>query len=134
MGYYEAGHMMYLNTPSRVALKADLAHFIQSSVPPNNLVKPPVPGANFAVRLLDRYLLRELLVPLGYCLGGFLVFYIAFDLIFQINRFLDAHLLFWDIVEYYVVTLPELLWSRCCRCRCCWPCSMRRPITAATTN
>jgi carboxypeptidase C (cathepsin A) len=34
MGYYEAGHMMYLNTPSRVALKADLAHFIQSSLPP----------------------------------------------------------------------------------------------------
>jgi lipopolysaccharide export system permease protein len=61
------------------------------------------------VRLLDRYLLRELLVPLGYCLGGFLIFYIAFDLIFQINRFLDAHLLFWDIVQYYIVTLPELL-------------------------
>jgi carboxypeptidase C (cathepsin A) len=34
MGYYEAGHMMYLNTPSRIALKADLAHFIQSSLPP----------------------------------------------------------------------------------------------------
>jgi lipopolysaccharide export system permease protein len=61
------------------------------------------------VRLLDRYLLRELLVPLAYCLGGFLIFYVAFDLIFQINRFLEAHLLFWDIVEYYVVTLPELL-------------------------
>jgi lipopolysaccharide export system permease protein len=61
------------------------------------------------VRLLDRYLLRELLVPLGYCLGGFLVFYVAFDLISQINRFIDAHLLFWDIVEYEVATLPELL-------------------------
>ncbi len=61
------------------------------------------------MRLLDRYLLRELLVPLAYCLGGFLVFYVSFDLIFQINRFLDAHLLFWDIVEYYVVTLPDLL-------------------------
>jgi len=61
------------------------------------------------VRLLDRYLLRELLVPLGYCLGGFLIFYVAFDLVFQINRFLDAHLAFVDIVEYYVVTLPELL-------------------------
>ncbi|HEY3860345.1 MAG TPA: LptF/LptG family permease [Verrucomicrobiae bacterium] len=58
---------------------------------------------------MDRYLLRELLVPLGYCLGGFLIFYIAFDLIFQINRFLEAHLLFWDIVQYYIVTLPELL-------------------------
>ena len=25
------------------------------------------------MRLLDRYLLRELLIPLGFCLGGFLV-------------------------------------------------------------
>ena len=32
------------------------------------------------MRLLDRYLLRELLVPLGYCLGGFLIFWISFDL------------------------------------------------------
>ena len=61
------------------------------------------------MRLLDRYLLRELLVPLGYCLCGFLLFYVAFDLIFQISRFLDNHLLFLDIVEYYIVTLPELL-------------------------
>jgi carboxypeptidase C (cathepsin A) len=34
MGYYEAGHMMYLNTPSRITLKEDLARFIRSSVPP----------------------------------------------------------------------------------------------------
>ena len=33
MGYYEAGHMMYLNTPSRIALKKDLARFIGSSLP-----------------------------------------------------------------------------------------------------
>jgi carboxypeptidase C (cathepsin A) len=31
MGYYEAGHMMYLNTPSRIALKEDLARFIRSA-------------------------------------------------------------------------------------------------------
>ena len=61
------------------------------------------------MRLLDRYLLRELLAPLAYCLGGFLSFYVAFDLIFNINRFQDAHLLFLDVVEYYVVTLPEIL-------------------------
>jgi lipopolysaccharide export system permease protein len=61
------------------------------------------------MRLLDRYLLRELLVPLGYCLGGFLIFYVAFDLIFQISRFQEGHLLFADVVKYYVVTLPELL-------------------------
>lgn len=61
------------------------------------------------MRLLDRYLLRELLVPLAYCLGGFLIFYIAFDLIFEINRFQQGHLLFTDVVKYYIVTLPETL-------------------------
>jgi lipopolysaccharide export system permease protein len=80
------------------------------------------------VRLLDRYLLRELLVPLGYCLGGFLIFYIAFDLIFQINRFLDNHLLFLDIVEYYVVTLPELLVEQVL------PVSLLLALLYATTN
>jgi lipopolysaccharide export system permease protein len=58
---------------------------------------------------LDRYLLRELLVPLGYCLCGFLIFYVAFDLMFQITRFLENNMRFLDIVEYYVVLLPELL-------------------------
>ena len=32
------------------------------------------------MRLLDRYLLRELLVPLLYCLAGFQIFWTAFDL------------------------------------------------------
>lgn len=67
-------------------------------------------------------------MPLAYCLGGFLIFYIAFDLIFQINRFLDAHLLFWDIVEYYVVTLPELLVEQVL------PVSLLLALLYATTN
>ena len=61
------------------------------------------------MRLLDRYLLRELLAPLAYCLGGFLIFYVAFDLIFGIKGFLEKHLGFADMAEYYAVTLPELL-------------------------
>jgi lipopolysaccharide export system permease protein len=61
------------------------------------------------MRLLDRYLLRELLVPLAYCLGGFLVFYVAFDLIFGIKGFQEKHLGLGDIAEYYAVTLPEIL-------------------------
>lgn len=31
MGYYEAGHMMYVNQPSRVALKGDLARFVRKA-------------------------------------------------------------------------------------------------------
>src|SRR5207249_2705905 len=33
--YYEAGHMMYVHTPSRVKLKADIAQFIKSSTAAN---------------------------------------------------------------------------------------------------
>ncbi|MEP6662222.1 MAG: LptF/LptG family permease [Verrucomicrobiota bacterium] len=61
------------------------------------------------MKILDRYLLRELLLPLGYCLGGFLIFWISFDLISEIHSFQKRHLLFKDILEYYVVTTPELL-------------------------
>jgi carboxypeptidase C (cathepsin A) len=34
MGYYEAGHMMYVNEPSRLALKKDIAAFIHSALTP----------------------------------------------------------------------------------------------------
>jgi carboxypeptidase C (cathepsin A) len=34
LGYYEAGHMMYVNTPSRVSLKSDLGKFIHAALPP----------------------------------------------------------------------------------------------------
>ena len=33
MGYYEAGHMMYIHLPSLVQLKADLADFVRSAIP-----------------------------------------------------------------------------------------------------
>ena len=33
MGYYEAGHMMYIHLPSLEAIKHDLAEFIKSAMP-----------------------------------------------------------------------------------------------------
>jgi len=61
------------------------------------------------MRLLDRYLLRELLIPLSYCLGGFLLFWIAFDLFAELNRFRARGLLPAEIAEYYLVVAPEFL-------------------------
>ncbi len=61
------------------------------------------------VRLLDRYLLRELMIPLGYCLGGFLIFWIAFDLMGELHGFQEHHLRVSDVAEYYLVKTPELL-------------------------
>jgi lipopolysaccharide export system permease protein len=61
------------------------------------------------MRLLDRYLLRELLSPLGYCLGGFLIFWISFDLFNELSDLQENKLRFGDIVEYYAVKSPEFL-------------------------
>jgi lipopolysaccharide export system permease protein len=61
------------------------------------------------MRLFDRYLLRELLIPLCYCLGGFLIFWIAGDLFNQLGSFKSHHLLAQDVAEYYVVRAPEFL-------------------------
>ena len=61
------------------------------------------------MRLLDRYLLRELLVPLGCCLGGFLIIWIAYDLSMELNNFQNRHLEIGDVADYYVATAPTLL-------------------------
>ncbi|HNQ87752.1 MAG TPA: LptF/LptG family permease [Verrucomicrobiota bacterium] len=61
------------------------------------------------MRLLDRYLLRELLVPLGYCLTGFFVFWVTFDLVAQLDEFQRRELLPGDIAAYYLVKTPEVL-------------------------
>jgi lipopolysaccharide export system permease protein len=61
------------------------------------------------MRLLDRYLLRELLVPLGFCLCGFLVFWISSDLFVTLSEFQRKGLVARDIAEYYLIILPEFL-------------------------
>jgi lipopolysaccharide export LptBFGC system permease protein LptF len=61
------------------------------------------------MRLLDRYLLRELLMPLAVCLSGFTLFWVAFDLLGELDRFRQAGLGVSGIGFYYLVGLPELL-------------------------
>ena len=61
------------------------------------------------MRLLDRYLLREFLIPLGYCLCGFLILWIFFDLFAEMNTFQSKKLHGVDIAEYYLVNMPETL-------------------------
>ena len=61
------------------------------------------------MRLLDRYLLRELLVPLAYCLGGFLILWVAFDLFGELSDFHKLRLKPGDIAGFYLVKTPEFL-------------------------
>lgn len=61
------------------------------------------------MRLLDRYLLRELLIWLGFCLGGLIILVVAFDLISSLNRIQEHQLLVKDVVELYLVKIPRIL-------------------------
>ena len=61
------------------------------------------------MRLLDRFLLRELAIPLAYCLAGCLIFWISFNLLHDIDDFQQDHLLAIDIIEVYWVRMPDLL-------------------------
>jgi lipopolysaccharide export system permease protein len=61
------------------------------------------------MRLLDRYLFRELLTPLAYCLGGFLIFWITYDLFTELQEMQEHKLHLLDVIEYSVAMTPEFL-------------------------
>ena len=61
------------------------------------------------MRLLDRYLLRELLVPLSFCLGGFFIFWISFDLFSELDDFQEADVSAANIAYYYLLQSPSFL-------------------------
>jgi len=53
------------------------------------------------MRILSRYVLREFLVPLFYCLTGFVAVYVLFDLFGSFARMMDAHITFGQAVLYF---------------------------------
>jgi len=61
------------------------------------------------MRMLDRYLLRELFVPLFYCLVGFQVFWLAFDLYSHLDEYRDVGLSSSQVTQLCLMKLPELL-------------------------
>jgi len=48
-------------------------------------------------------------VPLGYCLSGFLIFWIAFDLFGELGDLHEHKMHTGDILQYYLVRAPEFL-------------------------
>lgn len=53
------------------------------------------------MRILTRYVLREFLVPFGYCLTGFVSIYVLFDLFASFSRMMEAKLPFGLAIAYF---------------------------------
>src|SRR6185503_8974074 len=66
----------------------------------------PLISLRTRMRLLDRYLLRELLVPLLYCLAGFFIFWVMIDLVNELTSLQEARLTGLEIAAYYLVKSP----------------------------
>ena len=63
------------------------------------------------MRILFRYVLREFLVPLCYCLGGFVSIYVLFELFGSFARLSEAKLPFGTVVQYFAGYLaPYFEW------------------------
>ena len=63
----------------------------------------------YVMRLLDRYLFRELFTPMAYCLGGFLIFWVSYDLFTELEELQEHKLHLLDVLGYCAVRTPEFL-------------------------
>jgi len=52
------------------------------------------------MRILTRYVLREYLIPLFYCLGGFISIYVLFELFGSFSNLAMGNVPFWTAVHY----------------------------------
>lgn len=59
------------------------------------------------MKLLDKYLLRTLLVPFIYCLLAFVLLYIVFDLFSTLNDFVEARVSLSKVVRFYIQRTPS---------------------------
>lgn len=63
------------------------------------------------MKILTRYVLREFLVPLAYCLVGFLSIYVLFELFGSFSRIAEAKLPLPLVVKYFAAFLaPYFMW------------------------
>ena len=58
--------------------------------------------------LLDRYLLRNFLLPFAYCIVGFLAVWLIFDLTSNASEFIESHVPPATIAGYYLNQLPAI--------------------------
>jgi len=59
-----------------------------------------------AIKLIDFYLMREVLVPLVYSLSAFILLYVVYDLSIQFSVFFDHGVKLSILLQYYLASIP----------------------------
>lgn len=58
------------------------------------------------IKILDLYIIREVLIPLIYSLGSFIVLYVVYDLSIHFSDFFEKGIKFSALLHYYVSSIP----------------------------
>jgi lipopolysaccharide export system permease protein len=61
------------------------------------------------VKLLDRYVIHNFLQAYVYCIAGFISIWLIFDISDNISTFIDEHLGFVRVAQYYLTQVPQIL-------------------------
>jgi len=61
------------------------------------------------MKLIDKYLLQTLLMPLFYCLAAFILVYVIYDLFDNLSDFVEAGSPIMDVVKFYGLLIPSVL-------------------------
>jgi lipopolysaccharide export system permease protein len=62
-----------------------------------------------SIKLIDRYVLRQFFLAAIVSMVAFIIIYIAVDLMEKLDKFLDHHIPFRIVVEYYVNFTPQII-------------------------
>lgn len=60
----------------------------------------------FQIKILDLYLVREVMSPFLYSLLSFIVLYVIYDLSVHFNDFFEKGIAFYSLIEYYFASIP----------------------------
>ncbi|MBN1270361.1 MAG: LptF/LptG family permease [Kiritimatiellae bacterium] len=61
------------------------------------------------MKLIDKYLLRTLLLPLMYCLAAFVLIYVIYDLFDNLSDFVQAGTPALAVAKFYMLLIPSVL-------------------------
>jgi lipopolysaccharide export system permease protein len=61
------------------------------------------------MKLIDKYIFRQFMVPLVYCLLTFSMLFVIVDLFEHLSDFIDARTPLLQVIRYYVYVMPSLL-------------------------
>ena len=61
------------------------------------------------VKLIDRYLIREFLIPLCYCLAAFMLIYVIYDLSAHLDNYIEDRVPMRFLFHYYMIQMPLVM-------------------------